>query len=82
MDGKLVFNPTSEQRKVSDLDVTVVSTGKKVVMIEAGANQVPNDVMFEAIRMAHEENQKQIALIGQMVAEIGKPKFEDRKSVV
>ena len=76
VDGKLVFNPDSEQRKVSDLDVTVVSTRKKVVMIEAGANQVPNDVMFEAIRMAHEENQKQIALIGQMVAEIGKPKFD------
>ncbi len=76
VDGKLVFNPTSEQRKVSDLDVTVVSTGKKVVMIEAGANEVPNDVMFEAIRMAHEENQKQIALINQMVTEIGKPKFD------
>ena len=76
VDGKLVFNPTSEQRKVSDLDVTVVSTGKKVVMIEAGANEVPNDVMFEAIRQAHEENQKQIALINQMVSEIGKPKFE------
>ena len=76
VDGKLLFNPTSEQRKVSDLDVTVVSTGKKVVMIEAGANEVPNDVMFEAIRMAHEENQKQIALIHQMVAEIGKPKFD------
>ena len=43
---KLVLNPTSEQRKVSDLDVTVVSTGKKVVMIEAGANQVDNDTMF------------------------------------
>ena len=76
VDGKLVFNPDSEQRKVSDLDVTVVSTGKKVVMIEAGANEVPNDVMFEAIRSAHEENQKQIALINQMVEEIGKPKFE------
>ena len=76
VDGKLLFNPTSEQRKVSDLDVTVVSTGKKVVMIEAGANEVPNDVMCEAIRMAHEENQKQIALINQMVAEIGKPKFD------
>ncbi|BCK79587.1 polyribonucleotide nucleotidyltransferase (plasmid) [Vescimonas fastidiosa] len=76
VDGKLLFNPTSEQRKISDLDVTVVSTGKKVVMIEAGANEVPNDVMFEAIRMAHEENQKQIALINQMVAEIGKPKFD------
>ena len=76
VDGKLVFNPDAEQRKVSDLDVTVVSTGKKVVMIEAGANEVPNDVMFEAIRSAHEENQKQIALIGQMVSEIGKPKFD------
>ena len=76
VDGELVINPNSEQRKVSDLDVTVVSTGKKVVMIEAGANEVPNDVMFEAIRSAHEENQKQIALINQMVSEIGKPKFE------
>ena len=76
VDGKLVFNPDAEQRKVSDLDVTVVSTGKKVVMIEAGANEVPNDVMFEAIKQSHEENQKQIALIDQMVAEIGKPKFE------
>ena len=76
VDGKLVFNPDAEQRKVSDLDVTVVSTGKKVVMIEAGANEVPNDIMFEAIKQAHEENQKQIALINQMVAEIGKPKFD------
>ena len=76
VDGKLVFNPDAEQRKVSDLDVTVVSTGKKVVMIEAGANEVPNAIMFEAIKQAHEENQKQIALINQMVAEIGKPKFD------
>ena len=76
VDGKLVFNPNSEQRKVSDLDVTVVSTAKKVVMIEAGANEVPNDVMFEAIKSAHEENQKVITLINQMVAEIGKPKFD------
>ena len=76
VNGKLVFNPDSEQRKVSDLDVTVVSTAKKVVMIEAGANEVPNDVMFEAIRSAHEENQKVITLINQMVAEVGKPKFD------
>ena len=76
VDGKLVFNPDREQRKVSDLDVTVVSTRKKVVMIEAGANEVPNDKMFEAIKMAHEENQKIIALIDQMVSEVGKPKFE------
>lgn len=76
VDGRLVFNPTSEERKVSDLDVTVVSTRKKVVMIEAGANEVPNDKMFEAIQMAHEENQKIIALIDQMVSEVGKPKFD------
>ena len=76
VDGELVINPTSEQRKVSDLDVTVVSTGKKVVMIEAGANEVANDTMLKAIELAHNENQKQVALINQMVAEIGKPKFD------
>ncbi|MEA5041758.1 MAG: polyribonucleotide nucleotidyltransferase [Oscillibacter ruminantium] len=76
VDGKLVFNPNNEQGKVSDLDVTVVSTGKKVVMIEAGANEVDNDTMYAAIKAAHEENQKQIALINQMVSEIGKAKFE------
>ena len=76
VDGELVLNPNSEQRKVSDLDVTVVSTGKKVVMIEAGANQVDNDTMFKAIQLAHQENQKQIELIGRMVSEIGKPKFD------
>ncbi len=76
VNGELVLNPNSEQRQVSDLDVTVVSTGKKVVMIEAGANEVDNDTMFRAIKLAHEENQKQIELINRMVAEIGKPKFE------
>lgn len=76
VDGKPVFNPTSEQRKTSDLDLTVVSTGKKVVMIEAGANEVTNDAMYEAIKAAHEENQKQITLINRMISEIGKPKFE------
>ena len=73
VDGKLVFNPNNEQGKVSDLDVTVVSTGEKVVMIEAGANEVDNDTMYAAIKAAHEENQKQIALINQMVSEIGRP---------
>ena len=52
VDGQLVINPDAQQRKVSDLDVTVVSTGKKVVMIEAGANQVDNDTMFKAIQVA------------------------------
>ena len=76
VNGELVLNPNSEQRKVSDLDVTVVSTGKKVVMIEAGANEVDNDTMYKAIELAHNENQKQVELINRMVAEIGKPKFE------
>ena len=76
VNGKLIVNPDAEMRKVSDLDVTVVSTEKKVVMIEAGANEVPNDVMFEAIKLAHEVNQTQVALINRMVAEIGKPKFD------
>ena len=76
VDGELVLNPTSEQRKVSNLDVTVVSTGKKVVMIEAGANEVDNDTMYKAIELAHNENQKQVELINRMVAEIGKPKFD------
>ena len=76
VNGKLIVNPDAEMRKVSDLDVTVVSTEKKVVMIEAGANEVPNDIMFEAIKLAHEVNQTQVALINRMVAEIGKPKFD------
>ncbi len=76
VDGQLIVNPDNEQSKVSDLDVTVVSTSKKVVMIEAGANEVSNEVMFNAIKLAHEENQKQIDHINQMVAEIGKEKFD------
>ena len=76
VNGQLILNPDSEQRKVSDLDVTVVSTGKKVVMIEAGANQVDNETMFRAIELAHNENQKQVALINRMVEEVGKPKFD------
>ena len=76
VNGELVLNPNSEQRKVSNLDVTVVSTGKKVVMIEAGANEVDNDTMYKAIELAHNENQKQVELINRMVAEIGKPKFD------
>ena len=76
VNGQLILNPDSEQRKVSDLDVTVVSTGKKVVMIEAGANQVDNDTMYRAIELAHNENQKQVALINRMVEEVGKPKFD------
>ena len=76
VDGKLVFNPDSEQRKVSDLDVTVVSTRKKVVMIEAGADEIPDEIMYAGIVKAHEEIKKQVAFINQIVAEIGKPKME------
>ncbi|MBQ2061570.1 MAG: polyribonucleotide nucleotidyltransferase, partial [Oscillospiraceae bacterium] len=63
VDGKLVFNPNAEQRKVSDLDVTVVSTGKKVVMIEAGANEVDNDTMFNAIVAGDKVNRELVAFI-------------------
>ncbi len=76
VDGQIVLNPTQEQRKVSQMAVTVAATGEKVVMIEAGANEIPDDIMFEGIRVAQEEIKKQVALINQMVAEIGKPKFE------
>ncbi len=76
VDGQIVFNPTSEQRKNSKMDVTVAATAKKVVMIEAGADEIPEDIMFDGIMKAHEEIQKQIELINRMVAEIGKPKFE------
>ena len=76
VDGEIVLNPTQEQRKVSDLALTVAATMDKIVMIEAGANQVDNDTMYRAIQLAHQENQKQVALINQMVSEIGKPKFD------
>ena len=76
VDGKLVFNPDSEQRKVSDLDVTVVSTRKKVVMIEAGANEVDEDTMLTAIKTAHVEIKKIIEFINKIVAERGKPKID------
>ncbi len=68
VDGNIVFNPTSEQRKVSKMDVTVAATGQKVGMIEAGADEIPEDIMYEGIVKAHEEIKKQVALINQMVA--------------
>jgi polyribonucleotide nucleotidyltransferase len=76
VNGELVLNPNQEQRKVSDMATTVVATSKKIVMIESGANQVDNDTMMEGLEKAFAEIQKQIALINQMVEEIGKPKFE------
>ena len=75
VDGELVINPTSEQREKSALQLTVAASEKKVVMIEAGANEVDDDTMFDAIMLAHEEAKKLCAFINGIVAEIGKPKF-------
>ena len=74
VDGEFVFNPTAAQKEVSELSLTVASTKEKVIMIEAGANEVPEERMIEAIYAAHELNQKVIAFIDQIVAECGKPK--------
>ena len=76
VDGELVFNPTAEQKEKSDLALTVASTREKVIMIESGANEVPEAKMLEAIFAAHEVNQKVIAFIDQIVAECGKPKHD------
>ena len=76
VDGQLVVNPTEAQRAVSDLELTVASSMKKVVMIEAGANEVEDDLMFEAIMLAHKENQGVLEFINAIVDEIGKTKFE------
>ena len=76
IDGEFVINPTSAQKEVSDLALTVASTREKVIMIEAGANEVPEAKMLEAIFAAHEVNQKVIAFIDQIVAECGKPKHD------
>ena len=75
VDGEIVVNPTAEQRKVSDLELTVAASEGKVVMIEAGANEVSDEVMYEAIMKAHEECRGVVAFINNIVAEIGKPKF-------
>ena len=76
VDGKIIINPTEAQREVSDLTLTVAATENKITMIEAGANEVPNDVMLEAIKTAHEEIKKICKFITSMQEEIGKPKFE------
>ena len=75
VDGKLIVNPTEAERKVSNLELTVASSTKKVVMIEAGANEVPDDIMYEAIMLAHQENQGVLEFINAIVDEIGKEKF-------
>ena len=76
IDGELIVNPSQEQWKVGDLNLTVASTREKVIMIEAGANEIPEAKMIEAIYKAHEINQTIIEFIDKIVAEVGKPKHE------
>lgn len=76
IDGEFVINPSGSQMAVSDLKLTVASTREKVIMIEAGANEIPEARMIEAIYKAHEVNQQIIAFIDKIVAECGKPKHE------
>ncbi len=75
VDGQIVMNPNQEQRHNSKLDLTVAATKEKVVMIEAGADQIPDDVMYDAIVKAHEEIKAQVDFINKIVAEIGKEKM-------
>ena len=75
VDGQIVMNPTNEQKHASQLDLTVAATDKKVIMIEAGAKEIPDDIMYEAIVKAHEEIKAQVAFINQIVAEIGREKM-------
>ena len=82
VDGKIVINPTEAQREVSDLTLTVAGTEEKIAMIEAGANEVPDDVMLEAIKEGHKEIKKICKFIEKMKEEIGKPKFEYKSFAV
>ena len=74
VDGEIVLNPTKEQREHSDLSLTLAASEEKIVMIEAGANEVDEETMMRAIRAGHEEIKKMLAFINGIVAEIGKPK--------
>ena len=76
VDGEIVINPTLEQRAVSDLNLTVSSTEDLVAMIEAGGNEIPDDLMFDCIMAGHEVNKEVVKFINSIVAEIGKPKFD------
>ena len=76
IDGEFIINPTADQQLVSDLALTVASTAEKVIMIEAGANEVPEDKMIEAIFKAHEVNKEVIKFIDRIVEECGKEKHE------
>ena len=82
VDGEIVINPTEEQRKVSDLNLTVAGTADKIAMIEAGANEVSNETMLDAIKAGHVEIKKICEFISKMKEEIGKPKFEYKSFAV
>ncbi len=82
VDGKIIINPTEEQRKHSDLNLTVAGTEKKIAMIEAGANEVPDDTMLKAIKEGHKEIKKICKFISKIKKEIGKPKFEYKSFAV
>ena len=82
VDGKIVINPTVEQRNKSKLTATVAGTLEKITMIEAGADEIPNDTMLEAIKKAHEEIKNICNFISNIKAEIGKPKFEYKSFAV
>ncbi len=82
IDGKLIVNPTSSERELSKLNLTVSSTANKVMMIEAGADEVRDEVMLEAIMLAHEENKKIVKFISDIVAEVGKPKHSYEEHTV
>ncbi|MDD5921963.1 MAG: polyribonucleotide nucleotidyltransferase [Eubacteriales bacterium] len=77
VNGEFVINPTLEQREVSDINLTVAGTKEAIMMVEAGANEVPEDVMLDAIFFGHEEIKKIVAFINEIVKEVGKPKQEE-----
>jgi polyribonucleotide nucleotidyltransferase len=82
VNGEIIINPTEEQRKVSDLTLTVAGTEEKIAMIEAGANEIPDEVMLDAIKEGHKEIKKICQFISKMKEEIGKPKFEYKSFAV
>ena len=82
VNNEIIINPTEEQRKISDLTLTVAGTHDKIAMIEAGANEISNETMLEAIKKGHEEIKKICEFISKMKDEIGKPKFEYKSFAV
>jgi polyribonucleotide nucleotidyltransferase len=82
VDGEIVINPTAEQREKSDMYVTLAGTSEKITMIEAGAKEVSEEIMLQAVKKGHQEIKKIVEFINGIVAEIGKPKFEYQSAEV